>query len=328
MRRANTIRRRRVIPAWAGNSATACTTAARVPGHPRVGGEQSRLRKPYSNSRGSSPRGRGTAEKVVGEHEVDRVIPAWAGNRWSPIASSIVAPGHPRVGGEQADSWAAIASIHGSSPRGRGTGRSADHVEGGARVIPAWAGNRIHAGSPKTVLAGHPRVGGEQGFAPRILLAPGGSSPRGRGTGRDRQAPRHDHRVIPAWAGNRLDTLTVRPASAGHPRVGGEQLRRSAAAAVTPGSSPRGRGTEHGLDQPFLQVRVIPAWAGNSNWYDSRSPHRSGHPRVGGEQFSAAISAAAGFGSSPRGRGTVAVARVAVLAARVIPAWAGNRGQA
>ena len=73
----------------------------------------------------------------------------------------------------------------------------------------------------------------------------GGSSPRGRGTGKlnrrraggSRVIPawagnsrfpddgRLSERVIPAWAGNSLITRRERIKTTGHPRVGGEQKK-------------------------------------------------------------------------------------------------------
>ena len=54
--------------------------------------------------------------------------------------------------------------------------------------------------------------------------------------------------------------------------------------------SPRGRGT-HRFYLPFqLTGWVIPAWAGNRESSKHSTHKRSGHPRVGGEQYTSAIS--------------------------------------
>jgi len=53
----------------------------------------------------------------------------------------------------------------------------------------------------------------------------------------------------------------------------------------------------------------------------------AGHPRVGGEQVEVDGAATVFYGSSPRGRGTGAEVQIAKAARRVIPAWAGNRGE-
>ena len=71
-----------------------------------------------------------------------RVIPAWAGNRGIPGQYQREFPGHPRVGGEQANRSTILNATTGSSPRGRGTARLARQRRAGHRVIPAWAGNR------------------------------------------------------------------------------------------------------------------------------------------------------------------------------------------
>ncbi len=112
----------RVIPAWAGNRAwTRCLEYLRA-GHPRVGGEQLFCRHLQKRDIGSSPRGRGTGPPGIPPTCSGRVIPAWAGNRKTPIFRPVQPPGHPRVGGEQCAALDAHDRDAGSSPRGRGTG--------------------------------------------------------------------------------------------------------------------------------------------------------------------------------------------------------------
>ena len=228
-----------------------------------MGGEHSRLQETVRIHAGSSPRGRGTlgssprgrghaAEyplrlkhldhpRVGGEHDhplppgvyLVRIIPAWAGNTNDN-------PGdHPTSG---------------SSPRGRGT------LHFPERIIPAWAGNtrlgclayteEWHGSSPRgrgTPLSklrnedapDHPRVGEDR------QVGSGGSSPRGRGT--------HD---VGSARGRALPD---------HPRVGGEHLYRRMVAERCRGSSPRGRGTLHLAQTGRLELRIIPAWAGNTS---------------------------------------------------------------
>jgi len=299
--------RDRVIPAWAGNSAGRCAKVQCAAGHPRVGGEQMTwLQKPTTEG-GSSPRGRGTAEtaaKCIGRV---RVIPAWAGNSVWPGSVRAVAAGHPRVGGEQSAPKRSYWTRGGSSPRGRGTDAAGNAPLDSTRVIPAWAGNSRRSARRYAATAGHPRVGGEQVSLIYAWSDAGGSSPRGRGTGRLPFWKRGPVRVIPAWAGNRYDDRHNAPQFSGHPRVGGEQSACQVVKAHSTGSSPRGRGT--GLDPECgeLLFRVIPAWAGNSARIRSFPLAWTGHPRVGGEQSEPPRLNTLATGSSPRGRGTVGV---------------------
>ncbi len=174
----------RFIPAWAGNSAKHSPIGARLPVHPRVGGEQ-RANSPHTTYyTGSSPRGRGTGSmRLMSAFQV-RFIPAWAGNRPNPADTSRDTPVHPRVGGEQPCACRESLSRLGSSPRGRGTVNSSFSKKSSLRFIPAWAGNRRCMATAFRQPTVHPRVGGEQAGCIRRRTFRNGSSPRGRGTAR------------------------------------------------------------------------------------------------------------------------------------------------
>ena len=70
----------RFIPAWAGNRNPPKCSLAFVAVHPRVGGEQANHHRRRETLIGSSPRGRGTDVSNAGDLEINRFIPAWAGN--------------------------------------------------------------------------------------------------------------------------------------------------------------------------------------------------------------------------------------------------------
>ena len=339
--------RRRVIPAWAGNTRSRRPPARSAPGHPRVGGEHIcawRLRagasgpsghprvggehlsplRPVVLTAGSSPRGRGTQIGPAARSSATRVIPAWAGNTLIP--SSVRSPhtGHPRVGGEHTVSGSSGKSTSGSSPRGRGTHPIRQRLLEFRRVIPAWAGNTRCCDIVANEVAGHPRVGGEHASGLGSARAAFGSSPRGRGTPSPHRQAYDDYRVIPAWAGNTTTPGQKHGAISGHPRVGGEHAASVDGARLFLGSSPRGRGTRQvSVAQP-VGGRVIPAWAGNTY---TRSPGpglQTGHPRVGGEHVVCPRPLLRRVGSSPRGRGTLCTPARRDFSRRVIPAWAGN----
>ena len=93
---------------------------------------------------------------------------------------------------------------------------------------------------------------------------------------------------------------------------------------VACGSSPRVRGTRlyRGL-QP-IQLRFIPACAGNSHYGTVDGHTVPVHPRVCGELITAARARSARRGSSPRVRGTPFRQRHLAVEGRFIPACAGN----
>ena len=67
------------IPAWAGETFSSASRAARFKDHPRVGGgdTETRLRRRWPP--GPSPRGRGRRQSLVESQGALRTIPAWAG---------------------------------------------------------------------------------------------------------------------------------------------------------------------------------------------------------------------------------------------------------
>ena len=153
----------------------------------------------------------------------------------------------------------------------------------------------------------HPRVCGEHAAVMGDGSSAAGSSPRVRGTYDRRAYPPKQVRFIPACAGNIYNLnqqLTNEPV---HPRVCGEHKPVRAAAIYRSGSSPRVRGTSERAEIDDLEIRFIPACAGN----------------IGSSVFVLAGLA----GSSPRVRGTFIPADHNRPLRRFIPACAGNIGR-
>ena len=93
-------RKRRVIPAWAGNTLMRRICPRRRTGHPRMGGEHYTNRSYAGSESGSSPHGRGTRVVANAKANYLRVIPAWAGNTAPTPWARWTRTGHPRMGGE------------------------------------------------------------------------------------------------------------------------------------------------------------------------------------------------------------------------------------
>ena len=111
----------RFIPACAGNGWGWPSATVLGPVHPRVCGERVLSASETEGDAGSSPRVRGTANRLVARAASHRFIPACAGNGLS--GSSLVArePVHPRVCGERLARLPVRDQLIGSSPRVRGT---------------------------------------------------------------------------------------------------------------------------------------------------------------------------------------------------------------
>ena len=213
----------RVIPACAGNANRWWPRPRSPAGHPRVCGE--RTSAPFASRMygGSSPRVRGTLQRLLAFAPQHRVIPACAGNAASRRAPVRVHAGHPRVCGERFFRRNVPWGGRGSSPRVRGTRLIAAGNVIGARVIPACAGNANRPIKSPTLATGHPRVCGERPLRGHTAGTVAGSSPRVRGTPRRSRAAAHQYRVIPACAGNAGQPGSSPPRSPGHPRVCGER---------------------------------------------------------------------------------------------------------
>ena len=212
----------------------------------------------------------------------------------------------------------------GSSPRARGTHAHPAGAGAAIRVIPACAGNTAWGRSEPTKDTGHPRVRGEHVSSQGWPLPFFGSSPRARGTRLHDLVQLVGGRVIPACAGNTQRSHSAKSTTTGHPRVRGEHIVAPQTRIEKDGSSPRARGTLRGRGQGRPYRRVIPACAGNTAAMQFRRPTKAGHPRVRGEHNTKPMPNASTGGSSPRARGTPAVAEINRHTDRVIPACAGN----
>ena len=130
--------------------------------------------------------------------------------------------------------------------------------------------------------------------------------------------------IIPAYAGNTYAEVCVVRRCGDHPRVCGEHDVLVDYEICHTGSSPRMRGTLHGVSAVLIIHGIIPAYAGNTLCSTCKLSCWKDHPRVCGEHSRDRLISMMSSGSSPRMRGTLAArCHVAVLAG-IIPAYAGN----
>ena len=151
-----------------------------------------------------------------------------------------------------------------------------------------------------------------------------GSSPLARGT------PANDvisvclHRFIPAGAGNTSKRENWPLNTAVHPRWRGEHSLSRAELLTEIGSSPLARGTRLEPGRMCWLLRFIPAGAGNTSVPPCCRRSMTVHPRWRGEHAFNCLRSCDAFGSSPLARGTLSGCSRRCLAARFIPAGAGN----
>ncbi len=233
-----------------------------------------------------------------------RFIPARAGNASLSSSPLWCCPVHPRACGERTPASAATAQSAGSSPRVRGTRERSSISPIQARFIPARAGNAATFCLRRSRSAVHPRACGERTITTSAISSAAGSSPRVRGTPRNRSPMEPGRRFIPARAGNAAKPMSPALRAPVHPRACGERRRRDSLRRSAAGSSPRVRGTHI-----FLQLDVQGCQV---------------HPRACGERRGRTRDEHVDAGSSPRVRGTQARIPGGPGLARFIPARAGN----
>ena len=255
----------RFIPACAGNTTRPGETSTAQTVHPRVCGEHEAAPGGPLPRPGSSPRVRGTPLDRSWTQELNRFIPACAGNTARAARPRRYRTVHPRVCGEHSDGRRQGGANHGSSPRVRGTHWRVRAKGVTLRFIPACAGNTRAREHSKTKATVHPRVCGEHVRDGQTMIPHDGSSPRVRGTLFPLDCPLDDQRFIPACAGNTFDALVPALAELVHPRVCGEHV---ASPACTTG-----------------QRRFIPACAGNTGTPRPLPRSTAVHPRVCGEHW-------------------------------------------
>ena len=314
----------RIIPAHAGNSMDMAWSRLAQADHPRACGELDGHGVVSSRSGGSSPRMRGTQLSDCLGARRSRIIPAHAGNSSNEGGAVRWNSDHPRACGELMSGLFARALALGSSPRMRGTPRRSAGAPCRSRIIPAHARNSHFGFGHWRGRSDHPRACGEllDGETERAYDA--GSSPRMRRTRAGLVGRLRSGRIIPAHAGNSLDTQPGRHATADHPRACGELLNRSRGVPLITGSSPRMRGTPDRLAAVLAPKRIIPAHAGNSLRLSPPTACRTDHPRACGELWLHVDRPHALVGSSPRMRGTPCRASHTAIRTRIIPAHAGN----
>ena len=122
-------------------------------------------------------------------------------------------------------------------------GHITDNLMRSNRFIPACAGNMARTLPHADKITVHPRVCGEHELVYALSQGDVGSSPRVRGTSRQKDSFDGKQRFIPACAGNMARTFPQADKITVHPRVCGEHDNSSHIKQCLDGSSPRVRGT-------------------------------------------------------------------------------------
>ena len=210
--------------------------------------------------------------RACGEHDPEAVIQKWKQGssprmRGTPILNlgvPFTKLDHPRACGEHEVAQQGLMNHKGSSPRMRGTLVDYGLLWVWKRIIPAHAGNTWFANLTKTLLQDHPRACGEHDCSLPWFRLPVGSSPRMRGTPKNKDGEFEHSGIIPAHAGNTACFGGEGDGVRDHPRACGEHPLEGGPVYVLPGSSPRMRGTPFQREVGWDAYGIIPAHAGNT----------------------------------------------------------------
>ena len=151
-----------IIPAGAGKSATAWTSAWVSEDHPRGCGEKSQRNARPSAPKGSSPRVRGKGAKRSDRLVGCGIIPAGAGKSTTMQVVQANRGDHPRGCGEKTTVPTSETTGPGSSPRVRGKESIYYRHLAAHRIIPAGAGKSSGEVPCGCVIVHHPRGCGEK----------------------------------------------------------------------------------------------------------------------------------------------------------------------
>ena len=154
-------RRRRIIPALAGNTCLCPPRRRGSTDHPRSRGEYLTTVPDQSLMSGSSPLSRGILAGGTVKPHYDGIIPALAGNTPAKRQLRPTPRDHPRSRGEYASQATTPAHTPGSSPLSRGIPPLQPLFALGTRIIPALAGNTSDQLLGTAMPPDHPRSRGE-----------------------------------------------------------------------------------------------------------------------------------------------------------------------
>ena len=155
------LRRRRIIPAYAGSTA--------------------QYRNIVKWQNGSSPHTRGAPSSTAISIGNFRIIPAYAGSTRRGASPDPSGTDHPRIRGEHSTVKPSLRGLTGSSPHTRGARRHWRPRRTRLRIIPAYAGSTRSCRALSGRYRDHPRIRGEHMPMARHMSVGHGSSPHTRG---------------------------------------------------------------------------------------------------------------------------------------------------
>ena len=319
--------RERSIPACAGEPPRTQLQCWPKRVYPRVCGGTACLKLNIQTLSGLSPRVRGNHPRRPPLRPAARSIPACAGEPDDRNDGDDGREVYPRVCGGTV-SWQGPGNGNvGLSPRVRGNHSRSHTAPARRRSIPACAGEPSPQRISLTCFTVYPRVCGGTKCLMRPTAFGIGLSPRVRGNRSPELVLRVIRRSIPACAGEPGTPTCPAAGSKVYPRVCGGTRQRADDGAAAEGLSPRVRGNLLDGGDADVELRSIPACAGEPGAVRRHARQREVYPRVCGGTALYVMAVIMRRGLSPRVRGNLDSLGYTPVEIRSIPACAGEPRQ-
>ena len=314
----------RPIPAGAGEPQAAPVPEGTQKAYPRGCGGASICSKKCGLLSGLSPRVRGSLSDRRAAFPPRRPIPAGAGEPRRSTARSSTRAAYPRGCGGAFGSNLRSSVTTGLSPRVRGSPRCPSRPSARSRPIPAGAGEPLRKRARARRARAYPRGCGGAEDRARSAGASCGLSPRVRGSQYQTDAITAYKRPIPAGAGEPVIPQYRSEAHEAYPRGCGGAYEQKRVSHVGGGLSPRVRGSPARVARRPVELRPIPAGAGEPARRPRPAPPPTAYPRGCGGATQIARATRSISGLSPRVRGSHRHDMSEVADFRPIPAGAGE----
>ena len=191
-------------------------------------------------------------------------------------------------------------------------------------IIPAYAGSTCPPARTWPPSGDHPRIRGEHNPRRRDRDHAPGSSPHTRGARPSACRSCRRRGIIPAYAGSTKLARRLIVIELDHPRIRGEHNQCIVKDQRFVGSSPHTRGAPSESRTRGALSRIIPAYAGSTDWTRWSLLAGQDHPRIRGEHIPCRGSPTKVRGSSPHTRGAPYRWGMTARSPGIIPAYAGS----
>ena len=193
-----------------------------------------------------------------------------------------------------------------------------------SRITPAYAGQIVRRGVPRSLHQDHPRIRGTNPAPPTGSLFTMGSPPHTRDKFCCLVLVLFCQRITPAYAGQIIAVYQNRLIYWDHPRIRGTNKNSIWHSFEDSGSSPHTRDKRDNIFDTRIYSGIIPAYAGQITIPFIRLGKQWDHPRIRGTNIGVKLFLKTLVGSSPHTRDKLVYRLKNLLSNGIIPAYAGQ----